>query len=104
MKLLHKEPEQLEELPEQTEQTVLHQIQKKIPLTHRTSAKVTAFLLVILMIALTCGSVIGAVFMIDQELYTTSEWSYRHDAFENLAQSDASTLIHYLSVYDDVAE
>lgn len=104
MKLLHKKPEQLEDLPEQTEQPVLHQIQKKIPLTHRTSAKVTAFLLVILMAALTCGSVIGAVFMIDQELYTTSEWSYRHDAFQNLAESDVSTLIHYLNTEDEVAE
>lgn len=104
MKLFHKKPELLEELPEQTEQPVLLQTREKIPLTHRTSAKVAAFLLVILMAALTCGSVIAAVFMVDQGIYTTSEWSYRHDAFKNLTEGDVYTLIHYLNTEGETGE
>ena len=98
------EAEQPEALPEQAAPRMEPEEPKKVPLTYRTSAKVAAFLLAILMIALTCACVMGAALMVDQEIYTTSEWSYRHDAFENLAQEDAYTLIHYLDTGDEMAE
>ena len=98
------EAEQPEALPEQAAPLMEPEEPKKVPLTYRTSAKVAAFLLAILMIALTCACVMGAALMVDQEIYTTSEWSYRHDAFENMAERDCFTLIDYLNVEDETAE
>ena len=71
--------------------------QHKVPLTHRTSAKVTAFVLVIVMALLALISVVGAIFMVEEELYVTSEWSYKNDAMRNLTDGDISVLIHYLT-------
>ena len=72
----------------------------KLPLTHRTSAKFVAFLLVIIMSIVAVGSAIGAIVMINEEFYTTSEWAYKNDAMQNLAESDLYTLIHYLTNED----
>ena len=69
----------------------------KLPLTHRTSAKFVAFLLVIIMAFVAVGSALGAIVMINEELYTTSEWTYKNDAMRNLAEGDVYTLIHYLT-------
>ena len=72
----------------------------KLPLTHRTSAKFVAFLLVIIMAIVAVGSAIGAIVMINEEFYTTSEWAYKNDAMRNLAEGDVYTLIHYLTNED----
>lgn len=72
----------------------------KLPLTHRTSAKFVAFLLVIIMSIVAVGSAIGAIVMINEEFYTTSEWAYKNDAMRNLAEGDVYTLIHYLTNED----
>ena len=69
----------------------------KLPLTHRTSAKVIAFLLVLIMPVVALGSAFGALFMIDEELYTTPEWSYKHTAMQNLAESDVTTIMNFLT-------
>ena len=72
----------------------------KIPLTHRMAAKVIAFMLVIIMAIVAVGSALGAIVMINEELYTTSEWTYKNDAMRNLAEGDVHTLIHYLTNED----
>ena len=75
-------------------------VKVKLPLTHRTSAKFVAFLLVIIMSIVAVGSAIGAIVMINEEFYTTSEWAYKNDAMRNLAEGDVYTLIHYLTNED----
>ena len=75
-------------------------VKMKLPLTHRTSAKFVAFLLVIIMSFVAVGSALGAIVMINEELYTTSEWAFKNDAMRNLAEGDISTLIHYLTNED----
>ena len=75
-------------------------VKGKLPLTHRTSAKFVAFLLVIIMSIVAVGAALGAVVMINEEFYTTSEWSYKNDAIRNLAESDMQRLILYLTKED----
>ena len=75
-------------------------VKVKLPLTHRTSAKFVAFLLAIIMSIVAAGSAIGAIVMINEEFYTTSEWAYKNDAMRNLAEGDVYTLIHYLTNED----
>ena len=72
----------------------------KVPLTHRTSAKAIAFILAIVMALLAFASAIGAIFMIEEELYVTSEWSYKNDAMRNLAEGEMYTLIYCLTNED----
>lgn len=86
----------------QNEHTDESRIRHKLPLTHRTSAKVIAFILVILMPFVALGSALGAFFMIDEELYTTPEWSYKYSAMQNLTESDVNTILNYLT--DDEME
>ena len=76
---------------------------RRVPLTHRTAAKVIAFFLVIVMAVVTVVSGIGVIVMIEGEFYTTPEWSYQTAARESLAENDVQTLIHYLSK-DDLDE
>ena len=72
-------------------------VNRKLPLTHRTSAKFVAFLLVIIMVIVVIGSAAGAFIMVEEELYTTSEWAYKNEAMRNIAEGDIRTLIHYLT-------
>ena len=69
---------------------------RKIPLTHRTAAKVIAFLLVIVMSLVTAAAAAAAAVMVAEDLYTTPQWSYKNDAMRNLAEGDMITLIRYL--------
>ena len=75
-------------------------VKRKVPLTHRMVAKVIAFMLVILMAIVAIGSALGAIVMINEEIYTTSEWDYKNEAMRNLAEGDVYTLIHYLTNED----
>ena len=72
-------------------------VNRKLPLTHRTSAKFVAFLLVIIMVIVVIGSAAGAFIMVEEDLYTTSEWAYKNEAMRNIAEGDIRTLIHYLT-------
>ena len=72
-------------------------VKVKLPLTHRTSAKFVAFLLVIIMAIVAVGSAAGAFIMVEEELYTTSEWAYKNEAMRNIAEGDIQALIHYLT-------
>ena len=81
----------------QTEEVKAVPVSHKIPLTHRTSAKVIAFLLAILMALVTVASAAGAFIMVEEKLYTTSEWNYKNEAMRNIAEGDIQVLIHYLT-------
>ena len=83
------------------EQTTPPAEKNRIPLTHRTWAKVTAFILVIAMAAVTVLSVIGAVLMIDQKLYTTPKESFREELFENLTELVVPDVAQYVLAGDD---
>ena len=87
------------EAPQPSHESVIP-VKHKVPLTHRTAAKVTAFMLVIIMAIVALGCVVGAIIMIDEEIYTTSEWAYKNEAMRNLAEGDVYTLIHYLTNED----
>ena len=72
-------------------------VSHRIPLTHRTSAKVIAFMLAIIMVIVAFASAVGAFIMVEEELYTTSEWAYKNEAMQNIAEGDIQTVIHYLT-------
>ena len=76
----------------------------RLPLTHRTAAKVTAFILCILMLFVAAGSAVGAAVMLEEELYTTPQQEYKAAALKDLAESDAHTLISYLQNGDGSGE
>jgi len=75
-------------------------IKRKTPLTHRTASKAIAFILVIIMTIVAFGCVVGALFMIEEDLYVTSEWSYKNDVMHNLADDDVYSLIYCLTIED----
>ena len=79
-------------------------VKVKLPLTHRTSAKFVAFLLVIIMSIVAVGSAIGAAIMIEEELYTTPEWTVKETAMQNIAEGDIVALIGYLEDGEDRAK
>ena len=81
----------------QPEEVVVVPVTHRIPLTHRTSAKVVAFMLAIIMVIVVIGSAAGAFIMVEEELYTTSEWAYKNEAMRNIAEGDIQALIHYLT-------
>lgn len=83
---------ELEETPAEPH----HEPKQRIPLTHRLGAKITAFLLVIVLTALTVACVAGAVVMIDLELYITPEQQFRQEIFENLTEDTASNVLHHI--------
>ena len=76
---------------------VTDDIVQKIPLMHRTSAKFTAFILVVLMTLIAFGSAVGATIMVEQELYTTPEWACKYDLMNHVAEQDLLTLINYIT-------
>lgn len=71
----------------------------RVPLTHCTGMKVTAFILTVLMTALAVISGVAAAVMVDQEFYTVPERAYHDMAFGNLAEGIAANVIN--RVMDD---
>ncbi len=82
-----------ETLPVQAEQACIAEKAAQRPWRDRTSAKVTAFFLVIVMAVLAAASIFGAAAMIDQEIYVISEESYRNQAYGNLAEGIAGDVM-----------
>lgn len=80
-----------------TEEVKAVPVSHRIPLTHRTSAKVIAFMLAIIMVIVAFASAVGAFIMVEEELYTTSEWAYKNETMQNIAEGDIQTVIHYLT-------
>lgn len=73
---------------------------RKKRLTERTAAKVIAFLLMLVMTAVTAGGVLGAAFLYSAQVYTTSEQAFKQDLFDGIADRDGYILVNYI-VWDD---
>ena len=65
----------------------------RIPLTHRTWAKVIVFILTILFAAATVLSSIAAAFMVLEDVYTTPKTEFRRDAFAPLTENIAYNVL-----------
>ena len=78
-------------------------VKAKIPLSHHTWAKFVAFLLVIIMSLVAVGSAVGAIVMIEEELYTTPEWTVKEGVMQDIAKYDLLMLIQYLTDVDQEA-
>ena len=77
---------------------------RRVPLTHRTAAKVTAFVMVIVMAVVTVGSVFAAAAMFSADMYTTPLKNLRYENLRGLADNDAQRILNYLGVDDSTAE
>ncbi len=73
---------------------------RKKRLTERTAAKAIAFLLMLVMTAVTAGGVLGAAFLYSAQVYTTSEQAFKQDLFDGIADRDGYILVNYI-VWDD---
>ena len=60
------------------------------------AAKVIAFLLMLVMTAVTAGGVLGAVFLYSTDVYVTSETAFKQELFSNIAWGDGQTLLNFL--------
>lgn len=89
---------QYEVAPSETEVTA--PVKVKIPLSHHTWAKFVAFLLVIIMSLVAVSSAIGAIVMIEEELYTTPEWTVKEGVMQDIAKYDLLMLIQYITDVD----
>ena len=69
---------------------------RKKRLTESMAAKVIAFLLMLVMTAVTAGGVLGAVFLYSTDVYVTSETAFKQELFSNIAWGDGQTLLNFL--------
>ena len=74
---------------------------RKTKLTERTIAKVMAFLLLVVMTAVTAGGILGAAFLYQADVYSTSETAFKQELFSNIAWGDGRTLLDYLEWNDN---
>ena len=70
---------------------------RKTKLTERTAAKITAFLLLVVMTAVTAGSALGAAFLYHTDIYTSSETAFKQGLFESIAWEDAWNILDDVS-------
>ena len=70
---------------------------RKKKLTASLAAKVTAFLLLVVMTAVTAGGILGAAFLYHTDIYTSSETAFKQDLFEDIAWGDGYTLASYVT-------
>jgi len=76
---------------------------RKVPLTARLWAKVMAFILAVLMVC-TCGlSILAAVVMVNEQVYTTPKAQYRNNVMKNLASGDAYNVALLVVLEDNEA-
>lgn len=76
---------------------------QKLPLTYRTGAKVAAFVLCIAMAFLAVGCVIGALLMLEEDLYTTPEKEFRYEVLTSIAETDVLNVVSCLLKDDENA-
>nr|WP_325302864.1 HAMP domain-containing sensor histidine kinase [uncultured Dysosmobacter sp.] len=69
---------------------------RHIPLSHRTSLKVLAFVLCVLSILTAALSAFGAVMIAEEDLYTIPQETYLEDVLQNLATGDSYQLARAL--------
>ena len=70
---------------------------RKKKLTESLAAKVTAFLLLVVMTAVTAGGVLGAAFLYHTDIYTSSETAFKQGLFESIAWEDAWNILDDVS-------
>jgi len=76
---------------------------RKVPLTARLWAKVMAFILAMLMICTCALSILAAVAMVNEQVYTTPKAQYRNNAMKSLASSDAYFVAQLVVLEEDEA-
>ncbi len=74
---------------------------RHIPLTHRVWAKAAAFILAVVMAAVTVASVVGMVCLIEFEVYTTPKESCRREVMGELAESVVWDLAYCVMAGDE---
>lgn len=74
---------------------------RKVPLTHRTAAKVTSFLLCLVMILVTAAGAVSILLAFNYDLYTTSETQFRRDLYLSAVYSDARQIADLLLEGDE---
>ena len=102
--LLEPETEIVEGTEAVVESAALPAPRKKVPLTARLWAKVTAFILAVLMVC-TCGlGVLAAVVMVNEDIYATPKAQYRNHAMQNIAARDANHVAWLVVLGDNEAD
>lgn len=66
---------------------------KHIPLTHRTFVKFLAFVITTAAMLLTAGSIVFAIFIADENMYSIPQETYRKDFFDNQANNNAYNIV-----------
>lgn len=70
---------------------------RKTKLTERTAAKVAAFLLLMVVAAVTATGALGAAFLYHTDIYTSSETAFKQGLFESIAWEDAWNILDDVS-------
>ena len=70
---------------------------RKTKLTERTAAKITAFLMLVVVAAVTAGGALGAAFLYHTDIYTSSETAFKQGLFESIAWEDAWNILDDVS-------
>ncbi len=68
---------------------------QRLGITHSSAAKTMAFILCILMLCVTALSVVGVVLMFGSEVYLTTEEDFLKQVFEEYANSNRFSIIHW---------
>ena len=68
---------------------------RKTKLTERTAAKVTAFLLLVVMAMTLCGGILAALVFYNADVYITPEDDFKRELLEGVAYNDAYNLISW---------
>ena len=97
----HMEEETARAMAEETAAPVPERPRRRTKLTERTAVKVTAFLLLMAMTAVTAGGILGAAFLYQADVYSTSETAFKQELFSNIAWGDGRTLLDYLERNDN---
>ncbi len=84
--------------PERPEQK-----RKRVPLISRTSAKVTAFILAILMVFTCIGGTLAAIFMVEEGIYTIPRREYIDFTIGDMIRSDAWQAAECIVIEEDEA-
>ena len=69
---------------------------RKTKLTERTAAKVTAFLLLVVMAMTLCGGILAALVFYNADVYITPVDDFKRELLEGVAYNDAYNLISWV--------
>ena len=75
----------------------------RVSLTRRTAAKVTAFLLFVVMVIIAAAGVVGIVVGLSYDVYTVPEEEHRTGLYDGLAWQDTKELVYALMVGNETS-